>query len=131
MSPEQSAASAEITDLLKRWSRGDREAFDRLLPLIYAELRRIAVRQLRSDDAARSVDPTELVHTLYLQLIGQRRASWLNRSQFFAVVAQMMRRILVDHARARLDAKRGGKMVTVSLASLDNNHAVGNTAVAG
>jgi RNA polymerase sigma factor (TIGR02999 family) len=110
--------SEDITALLKQWSRGDRDALDRVLPLVYEELRRIAARQLRNDNAAQSVDPTDLVHALYLQLVGQDRANWLNRGQFFAVVASMMRRILVDCARARLADKRGGATTTVSLTAL-------------
>jgi RNA polymerase sigma factor (TIGR02999 family) len=111
----QKSGPAEITALLKRWTGGDRDALARVLPLVYAELRRIAARQLSSEDAAHSIDPTDLVHALYLELVEQRRATWLNRTQFFAVVAQMMRRILVDHARARLAAKRSGTTVTISL----------------
>jgi RNA polymerase sigma factor (TIGR02999 family) len=122
-------ASADITALLKRWTGGDRDALNRVLPLVYAELRKIAARQLRSEEAAHSIDPTDLVHALYLELVEQRRATWLNRTQFFAVVAQMMRRILVDHARARLAAKRGGTTVTISLASLVNDPAAGQTPV--
>lgn len=129
MSQKARAASADITDLLKRWSGGDRDSLDRVLPLVYAELRKIAARQLRSEYAAHSIEPTDLVHALYLQLVGQRRATWLNRTQFYAVVAQMMRRILVDHARARLAAKRGGTTVTMSLASLVNDPATGQTPV--
>jgi RNA polymerase sigma factor (TIGR02999 family) len=122
-------ASGDITALLKRWTGGDRDALDRVLPLVYAELRKIAARQLRSEEAAHSIDPTDLVHALYLELVEQRRATWLNRTQFFAVVAQMMRRILVDHARARLAAKRGGTTVTISLASLVSDPAAGDTPV--
>ena len=118
MSEQPRTRSEDITALLKQWSRGDRDALDRVLPLVYEELRRIAARQLRHDNAAQSVDPTDLVHALYLQLVGQDRASWLNRSQFYAVVATMMRRILVDHARARLADKRGGATTTMSLTSL-------------
>jgi RNA polymerase sigma factor (TIGR02999 family) len=111
------SATADITELLQRWSRGDRGSLDRVFPLVYEELRKIAARQLRHEQDGQSVDPTDLVHALYLQLIDQRRATWLNRTQFYGVVAQMMRRILVDHARARLAAKRGAT-VSVSLASL-------------
>jgi RNA polymerase sigma-70 factor, ECF subfamily len=121
--------TGEITDLLKRWSGGDVEALDRLIPLVYAELRRIAERQLRRDHAAASVDPTELVHALYLHLAGQHRATWLNRAHFFAVVAQIMRRILVDHARARLAEKRGATTITVPLATLEGDIAADSTAV--
>lgn len=118
MNDQSRARSADITALLKQWSAGDRDALDRVVPLVYAELRRIAARQLRHENVARSVDPTDLVHALYLQLAVQERTSWLNRSQFFAVVATMMRRILVDHARSRMAAKRGGASITVSLSSL-------------
>ena len=129
MNQKSGIASADITALLKRWTGGDRDALHRVLPLVYAELRKIAARQLRSEDAAQSIDPTDLVHALYLELVEQRRATWLNRTQFFAVVAQMMRRILVDHARARLAAKRGGTTVTISLASLVSDPAAGETPV--
>ena len=94
MSGESELSAADITDLLQRWSRGERDAFDRVLPLVYAELRKIAARQLRHDHAEHSVDPTDLVHALYLQLVDQRRASWANRAQFYGVVAQMMRAFL-------------------------------------
>ena len=104
--------------MLKQWSRGDRDALDRVLPFLYEELRKIAARQLRHESPADSVDPTDLVHALYLQLVAQQRATWLNRSQFFAVAATMMRRILVDHARTRLADKRGGTSITISLTSL-------------
>jgi RNA polymerase sigma factor (TIGR02999 family) len=110
--------SDDITAMLKQWSRGDRDALDRVLPFVYEELRKIAARQMRHESSAASVDPTDLVHALYLQLVAQQRASWLNRSQFFAVAATMMRRILVDHARSRLADKRGGNSITISLASL-------------
>jgi RNA polymerase sigma factor (TIGR02999 family) len=119
----------DITDLLHRWSTGDRGALDRVLPLVYSELRKIAARQLRDERAEQSVEPTDLVHALYLQLVDQRRASWANRTQFYAVVAQMMRRILVDHARERLAQKRGAGTVTVSLTSLLNDAAVTHTSV--
>jgi len=118
MMQQPSVPSAEITELLQRWSRGESSALDRVLPLVYNELRKIAARQLRHDQAEHSVDPTDLVHALYLQLVDQRRARWVNRTQFYAVVAQMMRRILVDHARARLADKRGAGAVNVSLTSL-------------
>ena len=129
MSQRSRPRSDDITALLKQWSLGDRDALDRVLPLVYEELRRIAARQLRNDNAAQSVDPTDLVHALYLQLVGQHRAQWLNRSQFFGVVASMMRRILVDHARARLADKRGGATTTMSLTSLLADAPGGPTAV--
>jgi RNA polymerase sigma factor (TIGR02999 family) len=122
------SATADITELLQQWSRGDRGALDRVFPLVYEELRKIAARQLTHERDEQSVDPTDLVHALFLQLIDQRRATWLNRTQFYGVVAQKMRRILVDHARARLATKRGAT-VSVSLASLVNDPAAEQTPV--
>jgi RNA polymerase sigma factor (TIGR02999 family) len=126
----QGESSNDVTELLQEWSRGDRAALDRVVPLVYPELRKIAARQLREDRAEHSVDPTDLVHALYLQLVGQQRASWTNRAHFYAVVAQMMRRILVDHARERLADKRGAGTVSVSLASLAEDAPPVNTPIA-
>jgi RNA polymerase sigma factor (TIGR02999 family) len=106
---------ADVTGLLIAWSSGSREALDRLLPLVYDECRRLAAHQLRQEHPNHTLDPTALVHELYLKLVDQRRASWENRGQFFGVVAQMMRRILVDYARARRAEKRGGGSVMLSL----------------
>lgn len=110
-----SSASTEITALLVQWSRGDRTAFERLLPMIYDECRQIASRQLRHEHREHTLDPTALVHEAYLRLVDQRNATWESRAQFFGVVAQVMRRILVDYARARYAKKRGGSTVLVSL----------------
>jgi RNA polymerase sigma factor (TIGR02999 family) len=115
MKETSSRASADITSLLARWSDGDRGALDRMIPLVYAELRKIAARQLRREPAGQPVDPTDLVHALFLELVAQRHATWENRGHFYSVVAQMMRRILVDHARARQTAKRGGLVMHVPL----------------
>jgi RNA polymerase sigma factor (TIGR02999 family) len=106
---------SDVTALLIAWSNGSGEALDRLLPLVYDECRRLAAHQLRREHPEHTLDPTALVHELYLRLVDQRRASWENRAQFFGVVAQMMRRILVDYARARRAEKRGGGSVMVSL----------------
>ena len=105
----------DVTALLVRWSRGDSDALDSLMPIIYAECRRIAARQLALERRDHSLDPTALVHELYLRLVDQRRSSWENRAQFFGVAARLMRRVLVDHARARHAEKRGGGAVFVSL----------------
>jgi len=107
----------DITTLLGRWSDGDGSAFDALVPLIYDECRRIAARQLRQERGDHTLDPTALVHELYLRLVDQRRASWANRAHFFGIAARLMRRILVDHARAKHTAKRGGSATFVSLAA--------------
>jgi RNA polymerase sigma factor (TIGR02999 family) len=107
--------SSDVTALLIDWSRGDQAALERLMPLIYDECRRVASRQLHREARDHTLDPTALVHEAYLRLVDQRRATWENRAQFFGVVGQLMRRILVDHARAKHADKRGGGAVLVSL----------------
>ena len=107
--------TTNITSLLAKWSQGDRGALDRMIPLVYSELRKIAARELRREPVGQPFEPTDLVHALFLQLVDQRHATWENRAHFYAVVAQMMRRILVDHARARQTAKRGGLAIHVPL----------------
>jgi len=111
----ESGRPAAVTEVLAQWSRGDKAALDRLVPLIYPELRRLAGRQLRRERREHSLQPTALVHETFLQLVDQRRATWDNRAQFFAVAAQLMRRILVDHARSRQAVKRGGAITRVAL----------------
>ena len=115
MTGRKPEAEIGITQLLDDWSGGDRAALERLLPIVYGELRRLAGRELRRERTGHTLQPTALVHELYVRLVDQRRASWENRAQFFAVAAQLMRRILVDHARARLAAKRAGSSPRVSL----------------
>ncbi len=100
---------------MKESARGDRKALDELLPLVYGELRRIADRYLRRERADHTLQPTALVHEAYLRLVDQREVEWQNRAHFFGVAAQMMRRILVDHARAQQTTKRGGGGIKVSL----------------
>jgi len=104
----------EITQLLVASRAGDAEALNRLLPLVYDELRRLAGHYLRRERSDHTLQPTALVHEAYLRLIDQN-VSWQNRAHFFGVAAQMMRRILVDYARGRLAAKRGSGGVKVSL----------------
>jgi len=99
---------SEITNLLQQWSGGSPEAFDRLVPLVYDELRHMAGGFLRGEREGHLLQPTALVHELYLRMVDQDRAQWQDRSHFFAVAAKMMRRILVDHARKRIAGKRGG-----------------------
>ena len=108
-------SSPDVTALLDNWSRGDRHALDRLLPLVYAELRRIAARQLRRERPEHTLQPTALVNEAYLRLVDQRRVDWRNRAHFFGVAAQMMRRILVDHGRRHNAGKRGDGLQHVSL----------------
>src|SRR5437868_11575500 len=97
-----------VTRLLKYWSDGDKAALDRLMPLVYGELRRLANNYLRRERVNHTLQPTALVNEAYLKLIDQKNARWQNRAQFYGVAAQMMRRILVDHARQNKAAKRGG-----------------------
>lgn len=105
---------APITHLLSAWSDGDREAFGELLPLVYDELRRVADRALRRERSNHTLDPTGLVHEAYMRLSHQNRMRWHNRSQFLGVASQLMRRILVDHARRKLAGKRdGGQRLTL------------------
>ena len=114
------ATDPDVTQLLADWSQGDRAALDRLVPIVYEELRQLARRELRRERPDHTVQPTALVNELFLRLVAQHAASWQNRAQFFAVCAQLMRRVLVDHARARVAAKRGGKSPRVTLdAALD------------
>ena len=107
--------SSQVTELLLRWSDGDPAALERLMPLIYDQCKRIAARQLQHEGAEQTLNPTGMVHELYLRLVDQRRANWQNRAQFFGIAARLMRRILVDHARARRAEKRGGSAVFLSL----------------
>ena len=107
-SPELSGESPRITELLLAWSAGDSAALDTLIPIVYRELRHQAQRALRRESVGHTLQSTALVHEAFLRLVDQRRAQWESRTQFFAVAAQLMRRVLVDHARARRSAKRGG-----------------------
>jgi len=107
-------ATREVTALLVAWEGGDPEALERLLPLVYDELRRIGERQLRGE-RGQTLQPTAVVHEAYLRLVDQSRANWQNRSQFYAVAARMMRRVLVDHARHRDRVKRGAGAPRISL----------------
>ena len=109
------ASPGDVTALLGDWSRGNRTALNQLLPLVYAELRRVAARQLRGERANHTLQPTALVHEVYIRLIGQRQVDWQNRAHFFGVAAQVMRRILVDHARRHGAFKRGEGIPCVSI----------------
>lgn len=100
-------ARGAVTELLAELKLGRKDALGRLLPLVYRELRRIAGNQMRLERAGHTLQPTALVHEAFLRLVEQSRADWQNRAQFIAVSAQLMRRLLVDHARRRRAAKRG------------------------
>jgi RNA polymerase sigma factor (TIGR02999 family) len=109
------ASPPDITALLDDWSRGNERALDRLLPLVYAELRQIAPRQLRRERMGHTLQPTALVHEAYLVLVDQRQVTWRSRAHFFGVAAQVMRRILVDSARRHHANKRGDGIPCVPL----------------
>ena len=108
-------ADGAVTRLLKAWEFGDLQARDDLVPLVYRELRRRAAAYLRRERRDHTLQPTALVHEAFVRLVGQNRVAWQSRVHFFAVAAQMMRRVLVDHARERLRSKRQGNVVRVAL----------------
>jgi len=110
-----SNASNQVTDLLARWSQGGNAAREKLVPLVYDELRRLARNLLLGQRGDHTLQSTALVHEAYLRLVGHDNVHWDDRIHFFAVAAQLMLRILVDHARKHLAAKRGGDQVTLSL----------------
>jgi RNA polymerase sigma factor (TIGR02999 family) len=110
-----SSPPGDVTRLLLAWSKGDRDALEGLIPVVYGELRRIADRYFRHERPDQTLQPTALVHEAYFKLIDQDHAHWQNRAQFFGVAAQLMRRILVDHARTRGAVKRGGGVSPVTL----------------
>jgi len=110
----------DVTALLREWSAGDRKALERLMPLVYGELKKLAASNLKAERGNHTLQPTALVHEAYLRLVGQRSVSWANRAHFYGIAAQMMRRVLVDHARRRHAAKRspGTLLVDVALADV-------------
>jgi RNA polymerase sigma factor (TIGR02999 family) len=109
VSPRVPPRSEEITDLLKAWSGGDQDALDRLAEQVYGELRLMARRYMKNERQGNTLQTTALVNEVYLRLIDVTKVEWRERAQFFAMAAQMMRRILVDAARARGSHKRGGR----------------------
>lgn len=113
--PARTAAQLPLTQLLEDWCSGDASAPDKLFPLVYQELKRIARRQLHKENPGHTLQTTELVNEAYLRLVDQKRVTWQNRAHFYAIAAQTMRRILVDHARSSARLKRGGAIWKVSL----------------
>jgi RNA polymerase sigma factor (TIGR02999 family) len=109
---------ADVTALLVRWREGDKAALDALIPVVYEDLRRIARARLRHEPGAHSIQTTALVHEVYLRLIDRNRVSLENRTHFLALTARLMRQILVDHARRRRAAKRGGSDTMMTLADV-------------
>src|SRR5947209_7320964 len=102
-------ASPQVTQLLIEWGKGNEAARDQLMPLVYAELHRMASRYMGSQNSGHTLQPTALVHEAYVRLTGDEDKQWNNRAHFFAVAAKSMRHILVDHARSKTRAKRGGE----------------------
>ncbi|HEX7317646.1 MAG TPA: sigma-70 family RNA polymerase sigma factor [Pyrinomonadaceae bacterium] len=115
---ESAPSPSEVTRLLADWNSGDESALDRLMPLVYAELRRLARLHLRHERPGHTIQPTALINEAYLRLVDLKDVHWQNRAHFFGIAAQAMRRVLVDHARARLAHKRGGGALQVSLAEV-------------
>ncbi len=109
-----SSDAPDITEMLLAWNAGDEESLDRLAPLVYDELRRLAQHYLRNERADHTLQPTALVHEAWLRLVQTNRMTWQNRAQFFGVAAEMMRRILVDHARRHRAMMRGGAETRVA-----------------
>jgi RNA polymerase sigma-70 factor (ECF subfamily) len=114
------ASLDNVTVLLDALARGDASAADRMFPLVYRELRALAARQLRRERSGHTLAPTALVHEAYLKLVGQREASWRSRGHFLAVAATAMRRVLVNHAKARRRLKRGGDRSRLEIDEIAN-----------
>lgn len=112
-------SNKEVTQILLDWSNGDKAALDRLMPVVYSELRRLANRYMRRERPGQTLQTTALVHEAYVRLVDYKNMRWQDRAHFYAVAAQVMRRILVDRARARNAAKRGDAARRVSLAEAD------------
>ena len=117
--PPEHAPQRDVTQLLVAWGNGNADAGEELLAAVYTELHSQASRAMRREAVDHTLQATALVHEAYLRLIDQRRIQWRNRAQFFGVAAQLMRRILVDHARGRDAAKRGGGVATITLEDVD------------
>jgi len=115
VSPMPSTRNGDVTRLLSDWSNGDRRALDELLPLVYDELRHLANAYLKRERDGHTLQSTALVHEAFLRLVNQHDVQWQGRAHFFGIAAQMIRRILVDHARAQRAAKRGAGAVRIEL----------------
>jgi len=109
------SSNNSVTDLLLAWSDGDKSALERLIPYVEVELRRLASYHMRNENAGHTLQTSALVNELYLKLVDQKQAKWHSRAHFFAVAAQLMRRILVDHARRHIRGKRGGGVADLPL----------------
>jgi RNA polymerase sigma factor (TIGR02999 family) len=119
----------DVTLLLAKWRRGDDQALDELVSLVYDELRRLAGRYLNHESAGHTLQTHDLIHEAFLRLIGQRQVDWQNRAHFFGIAAQMMRRILTDHARRRSYGKHGGGLRRVVLGEIPDVAADGGAEI--
>jgi RNA polymerase sigma-70 factor, ECF subfamily len=117
----ESAGGKRFTELLTGWVKGDRSALDEMLPLVYDELRRLAAHHLGRERKDHTLQATALVHEAYMRLINQQEVDWKNRAQFFGIASEMMRRILVNHARDKAASKRGGHAKRISLSIVDRS----------
>ena len=113
--PLMTASKHEVTELLQNWSDGDESALERLMPLVYDELSRLAHQHMRREKPGHILQTTALINEAYLRLVDRPRIHWQNRAQFFGIAVRVMRRILVDEARRRKANKRGGDVIHVSL----------------
>jgi RNA polymerase sigma factor (TIGR02999 family) len=111
----KTASSSEVTQLLQAWGDGDQEALNKLIPLVYQELHRLAAGYMRKESPNHTLQTSALVNEAYLRLVDQKKVRWQNRAHFFGVAAQLMRRVLVDHARSRTSLKRGAGTPKLSL----------------
>jgi RNA polymerase sigma factor (TIGR02999 family) len=116
---EESNNSTDVTQLLIGWRKGDRASLDEMMPLVYNELQRLASYYLSRERAGHTLQTTALVHEVYMRLVNQQNVDWKNRAHFLSLASEMMRRILVNYARDRAAAKRGGKAQRISLSKLD------------
>ena len=113
----------EVTNLLRLWNEGDPDALNRLMPLVYDELYHEARRHFGRERESHTLQPTALVHEVYLRLVGESEVRWQNRAHFFGSAARLMRRVLVDHARERQALKRGGAAATIALSDVSESMA--------
>jgi RNA polymerase sigma factor (TIGR02999 family) len=119
MTDDSASTPGAVTQWLLDWGRSDKRALDQMLPVLYEELHRLASHYLSGEATGHTLQPTALVHEAYLRLVDQRRVDWRNRAQFLGLAANMMRRILVNHARDRAAQKRGGGAAAVSLSLVE------------
>lgn len=120
MTDDPMSPPGEVTQWLLAWGRSDKQGLDQMLPVVYEELHRLAAQYLSREATGHTLQPTALVNEAYLRLVDQRRVDWRNRAQFLGLAANMMRRILVNHARDRAAQKRGGNAQQVSLSLLES-----------